>query len=105
MTQTIYISGPMTGLPENNFPAFHTAAERLKGLGYQVINPADIVPEVMTWEACMRADIKALMGADIVAVLPGWQDSKGTRIEVDLSQRLGMMIVCANTLNPIEDVG
>lgn len=41
MTQRIYLAGPMTGLPEHNFPAFHAEAARLRGLGYHVENPAE----------------------------------------------------------------
>ena len=40
--QTIYIAGPMTGLPDLNFPTFHTEAARLRSLGHEVINPAEI---------------------------------------------------------------
>jgi hypothetical protein len=29
----IYIAGPMTGLPEFNYPAFNAEAQRLRGLG------------------------------------------------------------------------
>jgi len=32
----------MTGIPEFNFPAFHREAERLRALGYEVFNPAEI---------------------------------------------------------------
>ena len=35
----IYIAGPMSGLPEMNYPAFFAEATRLRGLGYEVINP------------------------------------------------------------------
>lgn len=38
----IYISGPMTGLPDSNISAFNAAAERLLAEGHFVINPADI---------------------------------------------------------------
>lgn len=36
----VYIAGPMTGLPEFNFPLFFEAEELLKGHGFEVINPA-----------------------------------------------------------------
>jgi hypothetical protein len=98
----IYLSGPMTGYPEFNFPLFNRVAETLRRQGYQVISPAEIQPPVQTWEACMREDIKALMNCEKVAVLPGWENSKGARIEVSLAFQLGMEIVDANTLEPIE---
>ena len=41
----IYCAGPMTGLPELNFPAFHAEAARLRAFGYEVINPAEINPD------------------------------------------------------------
>ena len=37
----IYLSGPMTGLPEFNYPAFHEAARRWRAIGWDVINPAE----------------------------------------------------------------
>lgn len=39
---TVYIAGPMRGIPEYNFPAFHAAAEKWIDLGYNVISPADL---------------------------------------------------------------
>ena len=30
----IYISGPITGLPDLNYPAFHAAAAELRALGW-----------------------------------------------------------------------
>jgi hypothetical protein len=38
----IYISGPMTGYPDLNFPAFHLAASVLRSEGFTVISPAEI---------------------------------------------------------------
>ena len=38
----IYLSGPMTSLPDNNIPKFNAVAERLRAEGHFVINPADI---------------------------------------------------------------
>ena len=91
--KTIYISGPMSNLPEFNFPAFYQAAEKLRELGHTVVNPAEINPDAgLTWEQCMRADIKALCDCDILATLPGWEDSKGAHLEVHIAHRLGITI-------------
>jgi hypothetical protein len=89
----IYISGPMTGLPDLNFPAFHAAAARLRAAGYEVVNPAEINPgSDMSWAQCMRADIKALCDCDTIALLPGWMDSSGAHLEMHIAHRLGMAV-------------
>lgn len=90
----VYVSGPMTGLPDLNFPAFNAAAERLRDFGHEVVNPAefDQGPEP-TWESCMRKDIAALMRCDAVATLPGWGQSRGARLEVHNAEQLGMTIL------------
>ena len=38
----MYLSGPMTGMAENNFPAFHDAAAKLRAGGHEVVNPAEL---------------------------------------------------------------
>lgn len=89
----LYVSGPMTGLPALNFPAFMAAALQLRGLGFEAINPAELNPDPgKSWAECMRVDIKALMDCEGVALLPGWLDSKGARVEYDLAQTLGMEV-------------
>lgn len=96
----IYISGPMSGLPDLNFPAFHDAAAKLRALDYEVFNPAEKQEEndpSMTWLDYMRLDIKMLMGCDAVALLPGYGHSKGAMTELSLAQSLGFDI------RPIED--
>jgi len=37
----LYLSGPMRGIPEQNHPAFHAAAQRLRLIGHEVYNPAE----------------------------------------------------------------
>jgi len=87
----IYLAGPMTGLPELNFPAFHAEAARLRGLGHEVINPAEINPDPNAkWEDCMRADIPQLVTCDSVALLEGWTASRGARLEHHIALELGM---------------
>ena len=90
---SIYIAGPMTGLAELNFPAFHAEAARLRALGHEVINPAEINPDQhMTWLQCMRTDIAALVFCDAIQLLPGWQNSKGATLEHHIAERLGLQI-------------
>jgi len=92
----IYISGPMTGLPEQNFPAFHAEAKRLRGLGFEVVNPAEVNAGVnATWEDYLRADLRELLTCDAVALLPGWHGSRGAHFEIQVAHRLGMTIVDA----------
>lgn len=46
----------------------------------------------------MRRDTAALMDCDAVATLPGWEHSKGARLEVLIAERLGMTVVNAHDL-------
>lgn len=89
--KVIYLSGPMTGLPGLNFPAFHEAAARLRACGYQVVSPAEIEIEPgADWQACMRRCVQALCDCTGVALLPCWQKSSGAHLEVHLAHRLGL---------------
>lgn len=92
----VYISGPMTNMPQLNFPAFRAAAAQLRSVGLEVVNPAELdeqdAGKEMAWADYMRRDIKALMDCTHVAVLPGWQESKGASIEVGLAHALGIQV-------------
>ena len=90
----VYIAGPMTGLPDLNFPAFHAEAGRLRALGYEVANPAEINPDPTAgWQACMRADIAQLVTCDGVRLLEGWERSRGASLEAHIAHSLGMRLV------------
>jgi len=91
----------MSNYPELNFPAFATAADRLRNLGHTVINPAEIEQPIKEWSACMKEDIKQLMLADTVAVLPGWKKSRGAQIEVELAMQLGMSVVMVESIGAV----
>lgn len=86
----IYLSGPMSGYPEYNFPAFRAAAKRLRELGLEVIDPSEInQPDLNSWEQCMKNALRDMMLCDTIVMLPGWQNSKGAVIELELSEKLG----------------
>lgn len=90
----IYVAGPMTGLPELNFPAFHAAAAKLRALGNDVVNPAEInVDPSAGWAACMRADIAQLVTCQAIYLLPGWDASRGARLEAHIAESLGMAVM------------
>lgn len=95
----IYIAGPMTGLPEFNYPAFNAEAARIRALGYHVENPAENkAPECGTWQGYMRAALRQMLMCDSVAMLPGWGKSKGALIEYNLAKSLGLEIWDANDI-------
>jgi hypothetical protein len=90
---SVYLSGPMSGIENHNFPAFNAEAIRLRSCGYTVVNPAEINPlGTKTWEECLREDIKALASCDSVAMLPGWEHSTGAHLEMHIAHRLKMQI-------------
>ncbi len=92
----IYISGPMSNMPEHNFPAFNAEAARLRGLGYEVVNPVDVNPDPgVSWHDCLRRDLQELLTCDTIALLPGWQKSQGAHLEMHVAHRVGMEIVIA----------
>jgi hypothetical protein len=90
----VYVSGPMTGYPDWNIPAFDVAATHLRTLGYEVLNPADAGADPgKTWDEYLRDDIVLVAQADAIAVLPGWELSRGARLEVHIGHALRMPVL------------
>lgn len=100
----IYLAGPMRGYPELNFPAFHEAARHLRGLGFSVINPAELdrtdpvaIPFGMSldegWPLYLSRDIRYLDRCDSIAALPGWAKSQGARVEVFIAMTRGRPVM------------
>ena len=90
-----YLSGPMTGLPGQNYAAFAAAAERLRAQGVQVISPHEITPPgagPWSWAQHMRVDLAALMTCDVIVMLPGWETSRGARLEKTVAEALGLVV-------------
>lgn len=87
----VYISGPMTGYTEYNFPAFFAASDVVRSLGYEPINPAEGVTNTSEqWEWYMRRALKLMLDADEIWMLPGWEDSPGARLELAVAESLSM---------------
>ena len=99
---TLYLSGPMSGLPEANYPAFAAAAERLRSLGHTVVSPHEIPADCPgcantgiehSWSEHMRVDLAALLTCDVIVLLPAWSQSKGAQIEKTVAEAIGLMVI------------
>lgn len=102
---SIYLCGPMTGLPGYNYAAFNAEATRLRALGYHVENPAEnIHPIDQVWAGYMRVAISQMLSCDAIALLPGWAESKGAIVERELAKTVDMLICTATSINEFEEI-
>lgn len=83
---SVYLAGPMTGLPEFNRPAFMVAESYLRDHGLKVMNPA-ILPDGFDHAQYMSIALPMLHVCEAVAFLPGWRESKGALMEYDEAQK------------------
>jgi hypothetical protein len=91
----VYISGPMTGYPFHNYPAFHAAEQRLAMLPVRILNPARNYGgrTDLPREQYMRMDLENVLRADVLYMLRGWEESNGALLEHNIARELGLQIV------------
>ena len=76
---TYYISGPMTGKADNNWPAFERAAASLKALGHIAALP---IREDYPYKDLLYEDIAFIVQtAEAIFMLKGWENSPAARAE------------------------
>ena len=87
----IYLSGPMTGIEDYNYPLFDYVSERLRGLGHRVYNPTEHPMSEKLFKT--NSDIVYLravfasfsvficLEADTLIMLPNWKKSLGAKAE------------------------
>jgi hypothetical protein len=87
----------MRGIPDFNFPAFDAKAAELRAQGHIVFSPADgdrwleLTGRPVDPRVCFELDTQWICReADAVALLPGWENSKGARAERALAEALGL---------------
>lgn len=86
---TVYISGPMTGIKDFNYPAFHAAEARLLSRGVKAcINPAVTGEEdtkfllrPIAWHDYMISAIDQMRHATAIHQMTRWWKSYGAWIE------------------------
>ncbi len=103
----IYLSGPMSGYDNYNFPAFDYAADKLRAEGHIVFSPADNdrtygltgetgkpFPPGITARTLLKDDCSWICDhAEMVVMLPvGWEKSPGANCERFLAKAIGMLV-------------
>lgn len=94
-TRRIYLAGPMTGYPEFNYPAFRTATAFLRRQGHEVVCPTELHDGDTSrpWDYYVRCAIGGLIRCDTIALLPGWETSRGARLEHTIAEALDMVVL------------
>ncbi len=108
MKRKLYLSGPMTGIPNWNRASFDDAAKQLTDLGYEVINPFDLPEPVVStkpspteaWAAYLVRDILLLQEErpDFVVLLPGAEHSNGSCLESRYAKEIGLATITLGEL-------
>jgi len=87
----LYLSGKITGY-DDYAKDFARARARLEDAGYDTCDPTiSGLSEDTPWASAMRQVIGEMLRCDGVALLPGWEESKGACIEARLAKDVGMM--------------
>ncbi len=89
---TAFISGPITKRMARYQYDFADAQMVLEFLGYKVLNPAWL-PKGLKIEDYVKIDNAMLECSDVIVLLPGWENSEGSRKEVELAMQLGKQII------------
>lgn len=101
----LYLAGPMSICPDDlNFPAFFEAEKELTGQGYSVFNPAahdlekwgdlESVKKNCNYRECLEVDLQFICReAEVIAFLPGWEQSKGCLAEWATAKALGLKFI------------
>lgn len=89
----VYLSGPITNV--KNYKGLFMFVEELAALddAEQIYNPAAQIPASSSWEQAMHRCLSEITNYDTVVLLPGWNASRGARLESDVALACGMNIV------------
>lgn len=88
----IYVSGPITGREHDAEERFREACRALHGAVpcAGVVNPYCSCPPGTPYREAMRRDLRLLLDCDGVALMEGWEGSRGCRAEVAVAEAIGI---------------
>ena len=96
----VYLSGPITGLPKEEYTRnFARAEQHYTTAGFEVVNPVKLGEELLlknpdaSYEDFMSVDLEALRSCTMIALLSGWENSKGAVREKAEAERRGLEIM------------
>jgi len=96
-----YISGPMTGIEEFNYPFFNKVAKLLRQSGLDIVSPAETEEslgyeqgsQTWHWGQWMRYALQTLLlKANAIIMLPGWETSRGALLELEVAEACNMQV-------------
>lgn len=100
MSIRVYLSGKITGLEKEVYTkTFARAEQHYLSAGYEVVNPVKIGEALLSlnpkakYEDFMIRDLEALSTCTHIALLEGWEDSKGALREKKEAEKLGLEIM------------
>lgn len=88
---TYYLSGPMKGYPELNFPAFEAAMQQLQDSGLKILSPHMLSPDKQnpTDQDYLAYDFEMMTKhCQGIILLKGWPRSVGARAELEIALTL-----------------
>lgn len=91
----VYISGPMTGMPDLNYPLFDAKEDLLFELGYMPVNPANNFNRAKGHSRSdyLKLDLQKLLFCDYIYFLPGFEQSAGALLEALVARECGIPVL------------
>lgn len=89
----LVLVGPMSGMPQFNYPAFRTIQAVLQRAGFTVWSPHETGEKIgpdQPYPVYLRASLLQILRADGLVVLPGSAGSKGAYAEMQVGLALGL---------------